>query len=343
MKSTPSEACFSIPAKKSSAVSSTHDFPRRFPSAAAWYKGTVPTGTGHSARIARRISSIGPPVERSITASAPADTAARIFSISSEMSARSREEPTFAFTLMVRPSPMATGRTSRRFLLRGMTTFPVAIRSLSVAGSTCSDCAARAIAGGISPARARCINVMAYLPFRSEREKPRQGDTARFEEDHAPCAGITRVRFNGLPSGTAHTVRPPGALSEMHPWRYYPMIRPGLRGCQTFRDLYLPGEGGVNFPHRSSRFPGRFRLGPAYGGGDPPLGPPAQCSHDSRVVPARRGPSRHREGERLRARRASRRARPRSGRGADAGRGHGGRRGGAGRWGDPPSRRRSGG
>ena len=134
MKSTPSPACFSIPAKKSSAVSSTHDFPRRLPSAAAWYRGTVPMGTGHSARIARRISSIGPPVDRSITASAPAATAARIFSISSEMSARSREEPTFAFTLMVRPSPMATGRISRRFRLRGMTTLPAAIRSRSVAG-----------------------------------------------------------------------------------------------------------------------------------------------------------------------------------------------------------------
>src|SRR5512141_3123921 len=343
MKSTPSLACFSIPAKKSSAVSSTHDFPRRLPSAAAWYRGTVPTGTGHAERIARRSSAIGPPVDRSITASAPAATAARIFSISSEMSAWSREEPTLAFTLTVSPSPTATGRISRRFRLRGMTTLPAAIRSLSVAGSTRSDCAARAIAGGISPCRARCISDMAYLPFRSEREKPRQGDTARLEEDHAPCAGITRVRFDGLPEGEAHAVRPPGGSQRNAPLAVSSIIRPGLRGCQTARDLYLPGGGGVNSPHRSSRFPGRFRLGPAHGGGDPPLGPPAQCSRDPRVAPARRRPSLHREGERLRSRRAPRGARPRGGRGAGAGRGHGGRRGGAARGGDPPSRRRSGG
>ena len=92
-----------------------------------------------------------------------------------------------------------------------------------------------------------------------------------------------------------------------------------------------------------SRFPGRFRLGPAHGGGDPPLGPPAQRSRDSRAASARRRPSLRREGERLRARRASRGARPRGGWGADAGRGHGGRRVGVERGGDPPPRRRAGG
>ena len=228
MKSTPSLACFSIPAKKSSAVSSTHDFPLRLPSAAAWYRGTVPMGTGHSARIARRISSIGPPVDRSITASAPAATAARIFSISSEMSARSREEPTFAFTLIVRPSPMATGRISRRFRLRGMTTLPAAIRSRSVAGSTRSDSAAMAIAGGISPCRARCINVMAYLPFRSEKEKTAPGGYGTVRR--APRS--LRRHYPGQVRRVARRAKRQ-ALSEMHPWRLPLMIRPGERGCQT--------------------------------------------------------------------------------------------------------------
>ncbi len=62
-----------------------------------------------SAMIARRISSIGPPVERSMMASAPAATATRAFSSSLSMLVSSRLVPILALTLVRSPRPTARG------------------------------------------------------------------------------------------------------------------------------------------------------------------------------------------------------------------------------------------
>ena len=81
----------------------------------AWYIGTVPTGTGLAAMIARRIASILPPVERSITVSEPSSTA--ILSLASSLSTSevTAELPMLALILHLRldaDRPSAPARAS---------------------------------------------------------------------------------------------------------------------------------------------------------------------------------------------------------------------------------------
>ncbi len=69
--------------------------------------GTVPIGTGEAAMIAFRISGISPPVDRSITVSAPYCTAYRSFASSSSMFEEVDEFPIFALILHVRSNANA--------------------------------------------------------------------------------------------------------------------------------------------------------------------------------------------------------------------------------------------
>ena len=83
MKSTPSSMCVRIESRKSSSESPEGSGERTIAS----YTGTVPTGTREPATIIRRIALMFPPVERSMTVSAPYLTAAASFSSSSAGSA----------------------------------------------------------------------------------------------------------------------------------------------------------------------------------------------------------------------------------------------------------------
>ena len=72
--------------------------------------GTVPMGAGEASMIAVRTSSrLTPPVERSITVSAPYFTASFSFLTSSAASEAFGEAPMFAFTLHLLAMPMAIG------------------------------------------------------------------------------------------------------------------------------------------------------------------------------------------------------------------------------------------
>ena len=64
-----------------------------------WYIGTVPIGTGLAAMIAWRIASMLPPVDRSITVSAPRWTAVCSLSSSSSTSLVTAELPMLALIL----------------------------------------------------------------------------------------------------------------------------------------------------------------------------------------------------------------------------------------------------
>ena len=107
-----------------------------------------------SATMARRISSTGPPVERSMRASAPYFTAARAFSSSLAMSMSSAEVPMLALTLVRRPFPTARGRPFFRLMLRQTTMVPAAIPSRMNSGLTPSARAASFIVSVMIPCRA---------------------------------------------------------------------------------------------------------------------------------------------------------------------------------------------
>ena len=74
--------------------------------------GTVPIGTGDASMMARRIPSMLPPVDRSITVSAPYFTAMRSFSISPSASDDTCELPMLALIFTRATLPIAIG--SRR-------------------------------------------------------------------------------------------------------------------------------------------------------------------------------------------------------------------------------------
>ncbi len=71
--------------------------------------GTVPTGTGECSMTSFLMASMSPPVERSMTVSAPASTATLSLQSSISGSLRSFEVPRLAFVLVLRPRPMASG------------------------------------------------------------------------------------------------------------------------------------------------------------------------------------------------------------------------------------------
>ena len=75
----------------------------------AWYIGTVPIGTGLAAMIARRMASMLPPVERSITVSEPRSTAILSLASSLSMSEVTAELPMLALILQMALMPMPIG------------------------------------------------------------------------------------------------------------------------------------------------------------------------------------------------------------------------------------------
>jgi hypothetical protein len=88
-----------------------------------------------SAMIARRISSTGPPVDRSIMASAPAATATRAFSSSLSMLVSSLLVPMLALTLVRRPLPTASGVPLMCLTFWQMMAVPAAMRWRRTSGS----------------------------------------------------------------------------------------------------------------------------------------------------------------------------------------------------------------
>ena len=117
----------------------------------AWYIGTVPIGTGLAAMMARRMASMLPPVERSITVSEPRSTA--ILSLASSLSTSevTAELPMLALILQVALMPMPIGsrpslRCSR---LAGMTIRPRATSARTSSGSSFSRRATYSISGVI--------------------------------------------------------------------------------------------------------------------------------------------------------------------------------------------------
>jgi hypothetical protein len=71
--------------------------------------------------------------------------------------------------------------------------------------------------------------------------KNRARGLARFEEHHAPCAGITRVRFDGLPAAAAAGSQRKAPLAVL-----FHDTAAG-KALSNPRVLYLPWRGGVDF------------------------------------------------------------------------------------------------
>jgi len=71
--------------------------------------GTVPMGVVELRMIASRVASRSPPVERSITVSAPQRSAQRSLSTSSSVEEETGEAPMFALTLVLLARPIAIG------------------------------------------------------------------------------------------------------------------------------------------------------------------------------------------------------------------------------------------
>ena len=97
---------------------------------------------------------MSPPVERSITASAPYFTAMSILRISGSMSGMSRDVPMLALTFTESPSPTAAGMGSWAGL-QGMTMRPAAMPSMTNLSVTPSLSAIFLILWSDSP-RAAC-------------------------------------------------------------------------------------------------------------------------------------------------------------------------------------------
>jgi len=122
----------------------------------------VPTGTLTACRIRRRTRSRSPPVDRSMTASAPAETAARTFSTSASGESRLWEVPTFTLTLTERasPTPMAISAGLSRRMFLGITARPAATNRASLSGSSFSRRATHSINGDRRPLFASSISVI---------------------------------------------------------------------------------------------------------------------------------------------------------------------------------------
>ncbi len=157
MKSTPWAAWAAMADSMSSWVSCSTDF-----STIIEYTGTVPTGTVARAMRKARISSRSPPVERSITVSAPHSTARHSLASSASLHELTGEAPMLALILVLTPRPMPTGSSraappspaARRILLAGITSRPAASSSRMNSAVTCSRSATRRISAVIVPARA---------------------------------------------------------------------------------------------------------------------------------------------------------------------------------------------
>jgi len=129
----------------------------RSTSAAAWYIGTVPIGTVLAWMMAVRMASRSPPVERSITVSAPYWMDTRSFSNSVSMSLLTVELPIFALILTCATAPMAIGCKEVWLTLAGITNLPAAISARTRSGASPSLEATCRMAGVTSPRPAKYL------------------------------------------------------------------------------------------------------------------------------------------------------------------------------------------
>ena len=123
--------------------------------------GTVPTGMGLARMMASRIAGMLPPVERSITVSAPWVRQSLSFSSSCAMSEVTAELPMFALILQVAAMPMPSGSSSGWFRLAGMTIRPRATSARTSSAGSRSRAATRDISSVTVPCRARwsCVTL----------------------------------------------------------------------------------------------------------------------------------------------------------------------------------------
>ena len=126
--------------------------------------GTVPIMTEECSIIPARMASMSPPVERSMTASAPASMATRSLSISSGRLAWSAEVPILALILVESPWPIALASKACN-LFFGITTEPSATLQRISSGDTRSYFAAWTISGVVSPllADSSCVMIICLL------------------------------------------------------------------------------------------------------------------------------------------------------------------------------------
>ena len=118
----------------------------------AWYTGTVPMGTGEASMMAVRTSSrLTPPVERSLTVSAPYFTASFSFFTSSAASEAFGEAPMLAFTLHLLAMPIAIGSKLAWLIFAGMIMRPLATSSMISDSGRFSRLATWIISSVISP------------------------------------------------------------------------------------------------------------------------------------------------------------------------------------------------
>src|SRR6476659_6168266 len=96
--------------------------------------GTVPMGIGESSMMAFRMAGISPPVERSITVSAPYLTEYRSFSSSPSMSEVTAELPILELILHFDATPMHMGSRFLWFQLAGMIIRPRATSDRTSSG-----------------------------------------------------------------------------------------------------------------------------------------------------------------------------------------------------------------
>ena len=119
--------------------------------------GTVPIGTRAAPMMASRVASRSPPVERSITVSAPQRSAQSSFSTSSAVPLETGEAPMLALILVRLARPMAIGSRAPAACTRlaGITMRPAATSSRTCSAVRWgSRSATRRISGVIAPSRA---------------------------------------------------------------------------------------------------------------------------------------------------------------------------------------------
>ena len=116
--------------------------------------GTVPMGTGEASMMAWRMRGMSPPVERSITVSAPYFTEYSSFSSSSSISDVTAELPMLALILHLDATPMHIGSRLVWLILAGMIMRPRATSARISSGDRFSRRATYSISPVMTPCRA---------------------------------------------------------------------------------------------------------------------------------------------------------------------------------------------
>ena len=196
-------------------------------------------GTVEWVVIATRVASRSPPVERSITVSAPQRSAQRSLSTSSSIELLTGLAPMFALTLVLLARPMAIGSSevARWFLFAGITMRPAATSSRTCSAVRCgSRPATRCICGVIVPRRACSSWVEAVKPSGASHAS---GRALFFASRHVQSAGMKShavlLGSGGMPgvSGEENVAAPvgPGAIAgrlAKEPGVVTPGVFPGL-------------------------------------------------------------------------------------------------------------------